>query len=105
MTLSFPSSVTLISQIVFRRHGKEVMIFKINIEVNLKDINKPYHSWEGRGNTDKIKVHIPTCSFNIKEFSGKITSDFFCVSSSPCLCVYTYSHTYIYVTETTDALP
>lgn len=41
MTLSVPSSVTLMSQVIFRRYGKEVMTFKINIKINLKEMNKP----------------------------------------------------------------
>jgi len=41
MALSVPCTVTLISQVIFRRDGREVMTFKINIEVNLKEMNKP----------------------------------------------------------------
>lgn len=40
MTLSVPSSVSLISQVIFRRDANK-MTFKINIGENLKEMNKP----------------------------------------------------------------
>lgn len=40
MTLSVPSSVSLISQVIFRRDVNK-MTFKINIRENLKEMNKP----------------------------------------------------------------
>lgn len=40
MALSVPLRATHTSQVIFRRVGKEVMIFKINIKANLKEINK-----------------------------------------------------------------
>lgn len=43
--------MTHISAFIFRKDGKGLMKFKINIEVNLKELNKPFYSWDGRGKT------------------------------------------------------
>lgn len=57
MTLSVPSSMTLISAFIFRREGKGFMKFKTNIEVNLKELNKPLYICDGGGKTDKRQKH------------------------------------------------
>lgn len=57
MTLSAHSSITPISTVIFREEGKEVMTFKINIGVNLKEMNKvwPKIKRQRNSNTD---IHL-----------------------------------------------
>lgn len=53
MTLSVPSSMTLISAFIFKRDGRGFMTFKTNIEVNLKGLNRLFYSLDGEGKIDK----------------------------------------------------
>lgn len=53
MTLSVLSNMTLISAFRFRRDVKGFMKFKTNIEVNLKELNKPFYRCDGGGKADK----------------------------------------------------